>query len=489
MLESLEDRRLFASAVDPSAVITPPSRTPFALRVNFQPPEAPRVRGYRSDFGAAYGRRSNGFTYGWNTSRAGNAVYRDDPRYNSVRAQTNITMPKGTTWNVRVPNGWYEVRVLMGDPSIINATYRLDAEGKPLVKGEPYKGFPWVEGLKTVQVRDGKLTLSVNAKAQGNRLCSIGIQGISAPKKSPTGARIAWSTSSIRSPLHRAEAGAVRVGNRLYVMGGFTTQYERVTGRVDILNVKTGNWTKGAPLPGAQTHFGAASDGQYIYIAGGQYGPMLSSQGTAQAWRYDIAARRWSRFIDLPEVRFGGQMSLVNGRLHFVGGNDRTRVRSRGEHWILDLSRLSKGWQAARALPSPTDHHSQIVVKNQLYVIGGEVEHGTSYLQNAGFFRYNAQANRWQTLAPLPEASSHFEAATLTDGKQIILVAGQTNAQQLTSQVRSYDIARNRWTSNTSLPTARKAGVAWIMGNRIFYMTGDDEQSGEPRSTYVGTIR
>jgi N-acetylneuraminic acid mutarotase len=257
---------------------------------------------------------------------------------------------------------------------------------------------------------------------------------------------------------------------------------------MDILDLKTNNWSKGRPLPGAQTHWGVANDGRYIYLAGGQYGPMLSINGTSEVWRYDTQNNTWSAMPALPDVRFGGQMQYLDGRLHFVGGNDSSRVRSRAEHFIFDTNQPAKGWYAGAMLPMTTDHHSSIIVDNQLYVLGGEVEHGTSYLSNSGFYRYNASANRWITLPNLPVATSHVEAATLTDGVRIFILAGQTNAQQLTSDVYSFDFKRNRWVQHTSLPTARKAGVAWITGNKLYYMTGDDARLGEPRSTYVGVI-
>ncbi|HEY0008738.1 MAG TPA: kelch repeat-containing protein, partial [Tepidisphaeraceae bacterium] len=391
--------------------------------MNFSSLDGPAARGHKLDYGATYSRRGNGLTYGWSTSRINNAVVRDDPRWVNPKAESNIVMGRAS-WNIAVPNGWYDVKVLMGDPSIAdNVDYRLDAEGSPIVKGRPYTTkFPFVEGQEKIQVTDGKLTLTSNSEAVGNRLAAISILATPGPTNVVESADIAWSiTPDVTSPVYRAESGAVRVGDKLYVMGGFTQGYNDVTNRVDILDIKTNTWTQGRTMPGAPTHFGAASDGRFIYLAGGQYGPQLSIKGTSEVWRYDIARNRWQAFGNLPEVRFGGQMSYVNGKLHFFGGNDTSRVRARAEHWILDLARTSRGWQTAPALPQATDHHSQIVVNNQLYCIGGEVEHGTSYLSNAGLFRYDDASNRWETLASMPVASSHVEAATVTDGKRIFL--------------------------------------------------------------------
>lgn len=488
-LENLESRTLLAAdaGVTPSAL--EPAGRDLAVRVNFGPMEAGRVRGYKTDYGVKFGKRGNGLTYGWNEDRRKQTIYSNSPKYNSLRAQTHVSMNANSRWSIRVPNGWYEVRVLMGAPDTFNADYRLNAEGQAVVRGKPYApSHPWVEGLVTVRVTDGELTLTGDAQAVNNKLASVGIMQVRKPTSPLQGIGVDWSTANVQSPIHRAEAGAVRVGDKLYVFGGFYNNYEKVTGRVDVLDLKTGRWSRARPLPGAQTHFGAATDGRYIYLAGGQYGPSLSPNGTSQAWRYDTQTDRWIAFASLPDIRFGGQMQYLDGRLHFVGGNDRSRVRSRNEHWIFEINRPDKGWYVAAPLPMTTDHHSSIVVQNQLYVLGGEVEHGTSYLSNSGMYRYNARANRWITMPAMPEGISHLEAATLTDGKRIFILGGQVNPQQLSDRIYSFDIARNRWVQHTSMPTARKAGIAWLNGNRLYYMTGDDTRFGEPRTTYVGVI-
>ncbi len=489
LVENLESRLFLASDGNMSDALNTPAATQFAVRVNFAPLDAGRVRGYKTDYGTRYGQRGNGLVYGWNADLRKNAVYNDDPRYDSLRAETHVNMPANSRWSIKVPNGYYEVRVLMGDPNTFNADYRLNAEGSAVVNGKPFSpNFPWVEGIGTVRVTDGQLTLTSDSRAVHNKLASVGITKVAPPASTLKGVGIDWSTASVQSPIHRVEAGQARVGDKLYVFGGYYNQYDSVTGRVDILDLKTQRWSKGRPLPGAQTHFATATDGRYIYLAGGQYGAQLATAGTNEAWRYDTQLNTWSAMPRIPDIRFGGQMQYLNGRLHFVGGNDKTRVRSRSEHWIFDLNRPQIGWYAGATLPMSSDHHSSIVVQNQLYVLGGEVEHGTSYLTQSAMYRYDASANRWRTMPDLPNPTSHTEAATLTDGKRIFVLAGQVNAQQLSSNVYSFDIARNRWVQHTSMPTARKGGLSWIDGNRLYYMTGDDARFGEPKTTYVGVI-
>ena len=497
-VQSLEPRRHLASsnpATTPipgcccGACLSAQAVNRFELRVNFSPEDAPRARGHRLDYGARFDTRANGITYGWNRDKTDQAVYNksvdDKPRNDS-----HISMNRGDSWSVQVPNGWYNVYALMGDSRTLGGNYRLRAEGNLIVNGKPYTGFPFIEGTGTVHVTDGRLTIASDSRAQSNRLASVSVKRTTAPVNAPRGANINWvRNNSIKSPVSRVESGSVRVGNSVFFLGGFTNGYDSVTNRVDILNIKTNKWTRGANMPGPETHSGTATDGRYIYAAGGQTGPLLSINGTSRVYRYDIKRDRWQRFVRLPEVRFLPAMAIVDGKLHAFGGNDATRVIARAEHWAIDLSNPSAGWQSLAPLPVATDHHSSIVVNNQIYAMGGETGHGTSYIPNDFLARYDAKRNRWTSLAPMPTGASHNEAGTLTDGKRIFLLAGQENAQQIFDQVRSYDIAKNRWVIHTELPTARKGGVSWIEGKKLFYTAGDDDRFGQPTWTYVGTIQ
>ena len=460
----------------------------FSVRMNFAPADAPAPAGYRLDYGTTYGRRGNGLTYGWNSDKRADTSHLTSI-YDNARGDSHISVDRGDTWNIAVPNGWYSVRALAGDPATLDGDYRYNVEGQPLLKGKPYPGFPFIEGITTVQVTDGKLTVTSDPKAKNNRLNSLQVTAVDAPVLPPQGVSIDWTRdNSVQSPIARVEAAVVRMGDLVVVMGGFTDNYLGATRRVDVLNTKTGEWTRWADLPGAETHIAAATDGRYIYIAGGQTGPLLSQDLTADVWRFDPKANQWQRFGQLPAIRAGAQMQFLDGKLHVIGGDDETRVVSQSTHYVLDLADPSAGWTEAAPLPVPTDHHTSIVVNGDLCVLGGEIDHGTSYFTRSDFFAYQAGADKWVRLPDMPTGLSHQESATLTDGQRIIVIAGQADVQQMSSKVYSYDLATGVWDEHTSLPTARKGGVAWLDGDTIHYFAGDDEKYGQPLWSYEGRI-
>jgi hypothetical protein len=82
------------------------------------------------------------------------------------------------TWEIAVPSGPYTVLVAAGDPSSTNGLYRIAAEGVPLVDGSPASTNRWLEGLGTVIVTDGKLSLTSGAGAISNRLDYVEISAL-----------------------------------------------------------------------------------------------------------------------------------------------------------------------------------------------------------------------------------------------------------------------------------------------------------------------
>ena len=156
-VEHLEARRLMALAVD----------------VNFQPANAAAPAGFVVDSGLAYGNRGNGFTYGWN---AANATTRDRNALSDQEFDTLIHA-SGKTWEIAVPNGTYNLKLVAGDPSYFDSVYAFNVEGALALSGTPTSGSPFVTATRTVSVSDGRLTISNAAGSSNNKLAFLQITG------------------------------------------------------------------------------------------------------------------------------------------------------------------------------------------------------------------------------------------------------------------------------------------------------------------------
>jgi uncharacterized repeat protein (TIGR03806 family) len=155
----------------------------FAVDINFQPAASPVYgNGWVVDSSQPYGPRGNGFTYGWNTAfdetRDRNNAGSPDQRYDTFNHLQKDANPNAV-WEIAVPNGTYQVRVVSGDPNNLDSVFRTNVEGVLLVDGTP-SGTPfsahWVDsGYQTVTVSDGRLTVSNASGAANNKICFIEI--------------------------------------------------------------------------------------------------------------------------------------------------------------------------------------------------------------------------------------------------------------------------------------------------------------------------
>jgi glucose/arabinose dehydrogenase len=147
---------------------------PFA-NVNFQPAGSPTVSGYLVDSGGVYAAR-NGQTYGWNKAN-NHARDRNSPLSPDQRYDTLNFMQKGGNliWEMAVPAGQYQVRVVVGDATAWDSTYKVNVEGVRAVDAVPTSMLRWAEGTVTVTVNDGRLTVTNAGGAVNNRICFLDI--------------------------------------------------------------------------------------------------------------------------------------------------------------------------------------------------------------------------------------------------------------------------------------------------------------------------
>ena len=164
LFEALENRRLLHGTLD--------------LHVNFQPAGSTVPTGYLPDSGAVFADRGNGFVYGWDQS---NTVATRERNTNAdQRYDTFIhTQAYGTrTWEVAVANGLYRVRIVAGDPGYFDSVYKIAAEGVLTINGTPTSGGRFVEGTQTVNVTDGRLTISSASGAVNNKIAFLDIDSV-----------------------------------------------------------------------------------------------------------------------------------------------------------------------------------------------------------------------------------------------------------------------------------------------------------------------
>jgi N-acetylneuraminic acid mutarotase len=232
-----------------------------------------------------------------------------------------------------------------------------------------------------------------------------------------TYAQVAWGNAASQQ-FTNSEAQGVAVGGRLYAFGGFDSQKAccTPTSRAYRFDPAVDAWTALTPVPGVNgrpggmTHAGIATDGQYVFLAGGYVANSTGTGqvfGTREVWRFDPAANgglgSYTRIADLPVERAGGQLAVVGTNLHFFGGTDLARTTDTAEHWALPLSsaRSTGGTWAARASMAKGRHHmGSAVVGGRLYAIGGQRGHDAQLVTQPDVDVYDPATDTWSTSRP-----------------------------------------------------------------------------------------
>jgi PKD repeat protein len=145
-------------------------------RINFQPSSTTAPDGWLADSGALFGNRGDGFSYGWlstpGATRQRNATNSPDLLHDTL-IHTN-----GAVWEMELPDGDYEIRIVSGDPGYFDSVYRTTAEGVTVVDGIPTTTERWIEGIARISVADGRLTVADGGGASNNKLCFMEVFSI-----------------------------------------------------------------------------------------------------------------------------------------------------------------------------------------------------------------------------------------------------------------------------------------------------------------------
>lgn len=186
--------------------------------------------------------------------------------------------------------------------------------------------------------------------------------------------------------------GLIAAGGILYAVGGAhasgTAPNQTITYFTDVsvgtLGVSDGTvtWTAGAALSAGRAHHGLASDGTYLYVAGGEGPGGANGTDLADVQRALLnqgSPAAWVQTATLPSARRGVAAFVSGGFLFVIGGsNNFTRLDD-----VLQARIMSDGslgaWIRTTALTTARYLHAAVASNGYLYVIGG---YGNDYLSD-----------------------------------------------------------------------------------------------------------
>ncbi len=298
------------------------------------------------------------------------------------------------------------------------------------------------------------------------------------PALSPAGIAVGRWTSLAQSPTSRGEVSAARIGNVVYVVGGFDSTGQ-TTGLVQRLDLVSGRWRTVAPLPQPLNHMSAVSYGGRLYVVGGYSQASDTSTGAVRGfWRYDPAADRWQTMPDAPVARAAAGAAVLGHRLYVAGGRNDTTI-ALSSLAIFDFA--TGRWSLGPSLVHPREHVAAVAADGAIWLLGGRV----SGVGSTDVERYRPGAVAWQQMSPLPVARAGFQVVA---ARGALFAVGGENGPTTVGEVDRLDLRTDRWSRVASLPVARHGLGVVADGSLVFAIDGGP-QPGLTTSRLVDRLR
>ena len=226
--------------------------------------------------------------------------------------------------------------------------------------------------------------------------------------------------------------GASRVGDYVYVYGGHVGEahvyseetHSRSFVRMDIK--KGGDWET-LPFNQSLQGLGMAAHKRKIYIVGGSQATNKANEKSnlsslSQVSVFDTVKKTWSEITPLPEPRSSHELVVHKGKLYVIGGwnmKDGEGVEWHFNGLVADLSKQPIKWNKLPSTDWKVRANSAAIVKNQLYVIGGLDDNGTT----SAVRKLNLKNLKWSTVSDLPSSNQikgFGSAACNLNGKLVV---------------------------------------------------------------------
>ena len=260
-----------------------------------------------------------------------------------------------------------------------------------------------------------------------------------------------WYRQGALDPARRRHATAI-LGGKLYVVGGLYG-YTPIS-RLDILDLSTRTWSRGADLPAARHSLTLTAVGDTLYALGGDFG---SDPYDTRCWAYDPARDEWSPLPSMPSPRAYHSAVAIGGRIYVLGGYG---LEGGVVRIVQSMDMFDTGtsqWSTAPPMETARADAAAVVLGDRIFVMGGS---SVIYTQTASVEIFHPDTGTWETGVSLPVAMDGHGAFATAD--RIWVVGGHCcvggYSEQVFSTVYTFDEATAAWSQLESLPEGRAFG-------------------------------
>jgi N-acetylneuraminic acid mutarotase len=135
-------------------------------------------------------------------------------------------------------------------------------------------------------------------------------------------------------------------------------------------------------------------------------------------------------------------------------------------------------WTTVAPIPIALNHPNAAVVNDKIYVLGGLASAGGIWSASNMSAVYDPVTNKWTTLPPFPAGRAVGAAAVGVDGTTIYLAGGLLNTilsndtEETTTMVTSFDTVSNIWAKLPNMPAPRDHAGAGLVDRKLYVLGG-----------------
>ncbi len=380
---------------------------------------------------------------------------------------------------------WLKLAITV-DPSEgqVTLSYQIP-EQDPVTLGAPVT----LSGALKLGMRKRSAPLATGIWASAGSGRHFAAQWDSFTVKSGTEIGADWYTALLRgqnTSEARHDHAAVAVGDQLYILGG------RGSFDVDIFDLSTGQWRKGARPPADIHHFQGVAIADKIYAVGAFTGRFPTETPVSHIFVYDTRLDEWQVGAEIPRDRRRGAGGAIErgGKIYWVGGLTNGHVSG----WSSQFDEFDPGtgrWTVLPDAPRARDHFFGALVGDAMYLAGGRISawNGEGYgpaTDKVDVFDFTT--SQWRTLkGKMPNARAAGATAAL--GRELFIVGGLndgTDAARADSSV--LDVITEEWRRGPALPRPRHAAAMVTIGDTIYHYGGAADRQAKDKLNLLETL-
>ena len=175
-------------------------------------------------------------------------------------------------------------------------------------------------------------------------------------------------------PVPRINFGLGVVAGKVYIIGGRTRFGGERTDRVDIYSPVTNTWLKGSKMPTRRAVLGVETVDDRIYAMGGRGWPadiFMGGPFLTAIEEYDPETFRWRQKPDMLDVRLEFSSIVVRDNIYLIGGFVWEDGVPKDLATVDVYHPQTEEWSDIPEMPTPIRPSGAAAVNGKIYVFGG----------------------------------------------------------------------------------------------------------------------